>query len=199
MKTASAHLPRVVGYATVAAMLPYLAIKTAWILGSEIGVAEPGLMRTTPFVVGNLLTAGMELAGAGLALALVHRWGQRTPTWLLLFPMGVASGLLAPVMLAAPLGFLAESLTGMGATGGLDAGDGPASGLQGWVYAVVYTGFTLQGAGLAVAFAPADSHPTRRRCVADKAAVEIVDKAAESLAGRAGNTAARDGQSAWLA
>jgi hypothetical protein len=95
----------------------------------------------------------MELAGAGLALALVHRWGQRMPTWLLLFPMWVASGLLAPVMLAAPLSFLVESLTGMGATGGLDAGDGPVSGLQGWVYAVVYTGFTLQGAGLAVAFA----------------------------------------------
>jgi hypothetical protein len=153
MKFHSARLPLVVGYATVAAMLPYLAIKTAWLAGSDVGVTDPGLMRTTPFVVGNLITAGMEVAGAALALTLVHRWGRRVPAWLVLFPMWVASGLLAPVMVAAPLGFLAESLTGTAAAGGTDTGDAPMAGLQGWVYAVVYGGFILQGAGLAVAFA----------------------------------------------
>lgn len=153
MKIHSARLPLVVGYAAVAAMLPYLAIKTAWLAGSGVGVTDRGLMRTTPFVVGNLITAGMEVAGAGLALTLVHRWGRRAPAWLVLFPMWVASGLLAPVMVAAPLGFLADSLNGTAAAGGTDTGDDPMAGLQGWVYAVVYGGFILQGTGLAVAFA----------------------------------------------
>ena len=153
MKIHSARLPLAVGYATVATMLPYLAIKAAWLAGSDVGVADPGLMRTTPFVVGNLITAGMEVVGAALALTLVHRWGRTTPAWLVLFPMWVASGLLAPVMVAAPLGFLAESLTGTAAAGGADTGDGAMAGLQDWVYGVVYGGFILQGTGLAVAFA----------------------------------------------
>lgn len=148
MKPHTARLPLVVAYATVAAMLPYLAIKTAWLLGSDIGVTDPGLMRTTPFVVGNLITAAMEVTAAALALALVHDWGRRAPAWLVLFPAWVASGLLAPVMLAAPLGALAESLTQTA-----DTGDAPMAGLQGWVFAVVYSGFTLQGVGLAIAFA----------------------------------------------
>ena len=133
------------GYVTVAAMMPYLSIKTAWLLGSEIGVVQPGLMRTAPFVVGNLITAVMELTGAALALALVHRWGRRLPIWLVLLPLWVAGGLLAPVMLAAPLGFLAGNIA-------TPAADGPIDGLQGWVYGVVYAGFILQGTGLGVAF-----------------------------------------------
>lgn len=133
------------GYLTVAAMVPYLSIKTAWLLGSDIGVVESGLMRTTPFVVGNLITAAMELAGAALALALVHQWGRRLPVWLVLFPLWVATGLLAPVMLAAPLGFLAGNSAA-------PVADNPVDGLQGWVYGVVYAGFILQGAGLGVAF-----------------------------------------------
>ena len=136
---------RAAGYVTVAAMVPYLSIKTAWLLGSDIGVVQPGLMRTAPFVVGNLITALMEVAGAVLALALVHQWGRRLPAWLVLFPLWVAGGLLAPVMLAAPLGFLA----GNSAT---PVADNPIDGLQGWVYGVVYAGFTLQGVGLGVAF-----------------------------------------------
>ncbi len=126
-------------------MVPYLSIKTAWLLGSDIGVVQPGLMRTAPFVVGNLITAAMEVAGAALALALVHRWGRRLPGWLVLFPLWVAGGLLAPVMLAAPLGFLAENST-------TPVADTPIDGLHGWVYGVVYAGFILQGVGLGIAF-----------------------------------------------
>jgi hypothetical protein len=133
------------GYVTVAAMMPYLTIKTAWLLGSDIGVVQPGLMRTAPFIVGNLITALMELTGAALALALVHQWGQRLPAWLVLLPLWAAGGLLAPVMLAAPVGFLAGIST-------TPAADAPIDGLQEWVYAVVYTGFILQGTGLAIAF-----------------------------------------------
>ena len=142
VKTSTIHAA---GYVTVAAMVPYLSIKAAWLLGSDVGVVQPGLMRTAPFVVGNLITATMEVAGAVLALALVHRSGRRLPAWLVLFPLWVAGGLLAPVMLAAPLGFLAGTST-------TPVADNPIDGLQGWVYGVVYAGFILQGAGLAVAF-----------------------------------------------
>jgi hypothetical protein len=70
MTISPARLPLVVGYATVAAMLPYLAIKTAWLAGSDIGVTDPGLMRAPPFVVGNLVTAGgFIVQGVGLAVA----------------------------------------------------------------------------------------------------------------------------------
>ncbi|GAA1550103.1 hypothetical protein GCM10009741_63170 [Kribbella lupini] len=142
MKIPTSHA---VGYVTVAAMVPYLSIKTAWLLGSDIGVVDRGLMRTAPFVVGNLITAAMEIAGAALALALVHQWGRRLPVWLVLFPLWVATGLLAPVMLAAPLGFLAG-------TTAAPAADTPVDGLEGWVYGVVYAGFILQGIGLGAAF-----------------------------------------------
>ncbi|TDU91417.1 hypothetical protein EV138_5023 [Kribbella voronezhensis] len=137
--------PHVAGCVTVAAMMPYLSIKIAWLLGSDIGVVQPGLMRTAPFVVGNSITAAMELTGAALALALVHPWGRRLPAWMVLFPLWVAGGLLAPVMLAAPLGFLAGNTP-------TPAADNPIDGLQGWVYGVVYAGFILQGTGLAVTF-----------------------------------------------
>jgi hypothetical protein len=100
-------------------------------------------MRTAPFVVGNLITAVMEVVGAVLAVALVHRWGRRLPAWLVLFPLWVAGGLLAPVTLAAPVGFLA---------GNSSVADNPIDGLEGWVFGVVYTGFSLQAVGLAVAF-----------------------------------------------
>ena len=86
VKTSTIHAA---GYVTVAAMVPYLSIKTAWLLGSDVGVVQPGLMRTAPFVVGNLITATMEVAGAVLALALVHRWGRRLPAWL------VAAGVIS--------------------------------------------------------------------------------------------------------
>jgi hypothetical protein len=72
---------------------------------------------------------------------------------LVLVPMWVASGLLAPVMVAAPLGFLARSLFGgTAAAGGADAAGAAMDGLDGWVYGIVYSGFLLQGTGLAVAF-----------------------------------------------
>lgn len=142
MKISTGHAA---GYVTVAAMVPYLSIKTAWLLGSDIGVVQPGLMRTAPFVVGNLITAAMEVAGAALALALVHHWGRRLPAWLVLFPLWVAGGLLAPVMLAAPFGFLAGNSAP-------PVADNPIDGLHQWVYGVVYAGFILQGAGLGFAF-----------------------------------------------
>ncbi|WP_145814053.1 hypothetical protein [Kribbella amoyensis] len=145
MNTATA---RAIGYLTVVAMLPYLSLKTAWLLGSDLGLAQPDLMSSPAFVTGNLLTAAMELVAAVLTLALVRDWGRRLPVWSLLFPMWVAAGLLAPVMLAAPLGLAAELITGAGTASG-----DPENGLRGWVYAIVYTGFILQGLGLAAAFA----------------------------------------------
>ncbi|GAB3811399.1 hypothetical protein [Micromonospora zhanjiangensis] len=148
MTNGQPRLHRLIGYASVAAMMPYLAIKIAWLAGSDIGLDRPGIMRGGAYLTANAVTAAMELAGAVLALALVHRWGRRLPVWVLLFPFWVASGLLAPVMVAAPAAGLVEALTGSATGGGGDR----FAGLRPWVYAVVYTGFVLQGTGLALAF-----------------------------------------------
>ncbi|MFC7550917.1 hypothetical protein [Plantactinospora sp. GCM10030261] len=145
--------PRFVGYATVASMLPYLSLKVAWLAGSDIGVEGPNVMRDDTFLTANAITAGMELTAAALVLALVHQWGRRLPAWLLLFPMWAASGLLAPVMLAAPVAGLVQAIGGSTVTASATDGSAPVSDLQPWVYGLVYTGFAVQGAGLALAFA----------------------------------------------
>ncbi len=146
------HPPRlraarlVAGYGAVACALPYLGIKIVWLAGGTLGVADPGLMRDASMLALNALTAGMDLAGIGIALAFTHQWGFRIPAWLLLPPMWVASGLLVKFVVWVPiiyaLGALApDSLPRV-------AG-GP---VQPWVYAIVYVGFAGLGIGLMLAF-----------------------------------------------
>lgn len=133
---------RAVGYLTVLGTVPYLALKAAWLSGSTVGfaggsapAAEPGL------VVANAITAGMDLCVVALALALTHSWGRRLPAWLLLIPMWVGTGFLAPIAL--------EFVPAV-ATGAFDGS--PGSALEPWVRPMVYAGFTWQGVGLGVAF-----------------------------------------------
>lgn len=133
----------------IAATLPYIALKTAWILGSRVGipVGSPLLDHRTMMVVANGFTILMDSAVVVLALLLTRAWGRRVPTWLLVLPMWVASGLLLPIMTGYPLQLVA----------GLARGDGPGSGgpsfLDGWVFGVVYGGFILQGLALGTLFA----------------------------------------------
>lgn len=134
----------VLRYATIAACLPYLALKVAWISGSSIGDASAE-MRSTTYVVGNLITAGLDLVAIALVLAFTCRWGLRIPAWLLLVPMWVGTGLLAPIALGVPLGMVVQLIAGGSAM--------PAGGdLDGWVFALVYSGFTVQAILLVAAF-----------------------------------------------
>lgn len=130
---------------TIAACLPYVGLKLAWIFGSGIGGADEQMTRSS-VVVANVVTMGMDLVAIVIVLAFTYRWGRRIPAWLVLVPMWVGTGLLAPIALGLPLGVLVQLIVG-----GSPAASGAT--LDGWVFAVVYGGFTLQAVGLTIAFA----------------------------------------------
>ena len=117
-----------------------------WLGGGTVGVADVTLMRDPSMVALNVITAGMDLTGIGLALAFTHQWGLRIPAWLLLPPMWVATGLLARFIIAVPIAIVVGWL--MPAAVPRIIG-GP---VEPWVYAVVYTEFAGMGVGLIVAF-----------------------------------------------
>jgi hypothetical protein len=131
---------------TIAATLPYLALKIAWLSGSRIGVHGDD-MDSGAMAGANALTLGMDAIAALIALALARPWGLRIPAWLLVFPMWVATGFLTPIVVSAPLEALAASLSGSGPTHAQNADQ-----IAGWVYAVVYSGFGVQGIGLLLGF-----------------------------------------------
>ncbi|MEU5990737.1 hypothetical protein ABZ806_17340 [Spirillospora sp. NPDC047418] len=132
--------------ATIAACVPYLTIKIAWLSGSTVGWNDTAAARESALYVGNAVTMGMDAMAVLVALAFTFRWGRRVPAWLVLTPIWVAAGLLAPIVLAVPLGTLLQALL---SSEPVAAGD---SALQGWVFGVVYGGFTVQGLGLLTAF-----------------------------------------------
>ncbi|WP_284535884.1 hypothetical protein [Nocardioides sp. T2.26MG-1] len=134
--------------ATLLACAPYLVLKIAWLAGSSVGMASGAAgaeMHDHRYVVGNLVTVAMDLAAVALVLALTFPWGRRVPGWLLAGPVWVAAGLLAPIAVGLPVGLVLQALVG----GAPAPGD---NGLAGWVYAVVYGGFVLQGVGILGAF-----------------------------------------------
>jgi hypothetical protein len=140
------HLARVAaGYGAILCALPYLALKIVWLAGGTLGVADRRTMGAPSMFVLNLLTAGMDLVGIGIALAFTHRWGLRIPAWLLLPPMWVATGLLARFVVGVPAAVLANVLS----SNSIQVAGGP---VQPWVYVVVYIGFAGLGIGLILAF-----------------------------------------------
>ncbi len=135
----------------VAACLPYLTLKALWLSGHLVGWTAAGgkeaLLATGPTAeVANGATASMDLIAVLLLLALTLRPGRRAPAWLLLLPLWVATGLLAPIALGFPAGLLASA----GQTSGVLGRD---NGLAEWVYGLVYTGFTVQALAILAAFA----------------------------------------------
>ncbi|WP_242890573.1 hypothetical protein [Actinomadura litoris] len=132
--------------ATVAACVPYLTIKIAWLSGSTVGWNDVDAAKDSALYVGNAITMGMDAAAVLVALAFTFRWGLRIPAWAVLAPIWIAAGLLAPIAVAVPLGSALQTLTSSEPLTGTD------NALQGWVYAVVYSGFTVQGLGLLTAF-----------------------------------------------
>jgi hypothetical protein len=134
-------------YVTIAACVPYLTIKIAWLAGSTVGWNDVEAAKDSTLYVGNAITMGMDAVAVVVALAFTYPWGRRIPAWLVAVPIWIATGLLAPIVLGVPLGTVLQFLSGQPQQSG-QGGEG----LQGWVYAVVYTGFTLQGLGLLTAF-----------------------------------------------
>ena len=136
----------IVCWVTVAAMLPYLCLKLSWLSGSTIGTNGPDVVDNSTLQGLNVITLGMDCAALVVALTLTYRWGLRVPAWLLVLPMWIATGFLGTIAVAAPSAAIATVVTGAHPAAGAIAP------VQGWVYAVVYTGFAAQGVGLTTAF-----------------------------------------------
>ena len=96
-------------------------------------------------IAANAISFGMDFVAMGLALTFAHRWGLRVPAWLVLFPMWVASGFLAPAVVVAPIAIITRALA---------ANPAPSTNamLEPWVGRVVSASFAGQGAALIVAF-----------------------------------------------
>lgn len=133
------------GYGAIVFMLPYLALKIAWLSGNPIGFNDETLVGKPGMIAANVLSFGMDLVAVGLALTLTHRWGLRAPAWLVLFPMWVATGFLAPAVVVVPVAILQHLLSS-------DPSPSTNAMLQPWVGRVVGASFAGQGAGLIVAF-----------------------------------------------
>ena len=149
--TALPRSRRLLRAVAVAACLPYLTLKAAWLMGSRVGIPadSPLLDHGTGLLVANVLTVLMDCAVIVLALLLTRPWGRGVPAWLLAAPMWVATGLLAPITAGYPLQLLVHALGG--SAGGTSGGtDEPF--LHTWVFAVVYIGFIVQGLALGALF-----------------------------------------------
>ncbi|MFJ3857645.1 hypothetical protein ACIPRL_15570 [Streptomyces sp. NPDC090085] len=137
----------------LAATVPYLVLKTAWLSGSRIGIPDGSvLLEAGPFLtVANAVTLAMDACVILLVLVLTRPWGLRTPAWMLTVPVFTATGLLTPILLGFPGRLLVRAL-GFGAGPEAEAAREPF--LDSWVFIVVYTGFTVQGLALATLFVP---------------------------------------------
>ncbi|MET9466175.1 hypothetical protein ABZY44_15520 [Streptomyces sp. NPDC006544] len=144
---------KVLAAAAVAATVPYLTLKTAWLAGSHLGIPTGSmLLEPRPFViVANAVTVLMDAAVIALVLVLTRPWGARVPSWLLVVPAFVATGLLTPIGLAFPGQLLLRAL-GLGPDAAVRAAQQPF--LDPWVFHVVYTGFIVQALALAGLFVP---------------------------------------------
>lgn len=130
---------RLLAVATMAATVPYLLLKIAWLTSHSIGAVDPEVLASPTYRAANAVTLLLDLAVVGVAAALGWQWGLRLPVWLVLGPMWVATGLLVTVGMGASVaGLLVLVLpTASTAVGGVPV-------LRPWVFLVVYTGFAVQ-------------------------------------------------------
>lgn len=138
-KISSARL--IVCYAAILGTLPYLTLKASWVTGGSLGLRDPSFVDSDLMMFANLVTGGMDVVAVLLALAFTYSWGRRIPAPLVLFPIWIGTGLLAPIVLDLPV-IIAELSTAR-------LTEMP---LENWVWAVVYGGFAWQGILLLTAF-----------------------------------------------
>lgn len=134
----------------ITACLPYLCLKAAWIAGSHLGIPDHSVLLTHRAHIAAANTASILLDSCVVVLAylLTRPWGLRVQAWLLALPMWIATGLLAPVMTGYPLQLLLHTV---GSTA-KPAAPSTDPFLDTWVFAVVYTGFIVQGLALGTLF-----------------------------------------------
>lgn len=135
----------IAGYAAILFMLPYLALKVAWLSGNPIGFNDPVLVDQPGMMAANAISFGMDVVAVGLALTFAHRWGQRVWAGLVLFPMWAATGFLLPAVAVVPIAVILRALA---------AEPAPHTNamLEPWVGRVIGASFAGQGAALIAAF-----------------------------------------------
>ncbi|ANN21378.1 hypothetical protein SD37_41270 [Amycolatopsis orientalis] len=138
-KISSARL--IVCYAAILGTLPYLTLKASWVTGGSLGLRDPSFVDSDLMLFANLLTGGMDVVAVVLALAFTYSWGRRIAAPLVLFPIWIGTGLLAPIVLDLPV-IVADLMKPQPA----------GTPLENWVWAVVYGGFAWQGVLLLTAF-----------------------------------------------
>lgn len=144
------RLRRLLGIGAVLACLPYLAIKTTWLLGGRVGLLDPTFGASVTMQVANALTFAMEAVALALAVAFVAPWGRRLPAPVVLLPMWIGTGLLGGILAAIPFTIATQVLVTPAAAGGSATARVP---IAGWVFVVVYVGFAVLGLCLIAGFA----------------------------------------------
>lgn len=135
----------VVGYLIVASTLPYLTFKTIWLAGGSVGVIRTDLIHDSTMVALNLLTAGLDGVAVVLAMLLTYSWGQRVNPLYVAPPLWIGTGLLAPIAVVAPVVGIVDLF-------GTSTSSASQPIVHGWVYAIVYSGFTCEGLAISAAF-----------------------------------------------
>ncbi|CAL9406361.1 hypothetical protein [Streptomyces sp. enrichment culture] len=148
--TAPDRTRRTLRAVAIAACVPYLGLKVAWLAGSRVGIPDGSslLDHRAAVAVANGVTVLMDACVIVLAVALTRPWGRRLPAWLLTVPVWAATGLLAPIMTGFPVQLVVRALGG-----GDTTGDGDEVFLDSWVFGLVYGGFIVQGLALGALFA----------------------------------------------
>ncbi|GAB3409273.1 hypothetical protein [Flindersiella endophytica] len=133
----------VAGYAGVACASVYIGFKALWIAGVPFGLDATTLDREG-MVAGNVLTAGLAVAGVLVLLAFTHGKGRRLPAWLVLVPTWVGTGLLAPIAIV----MVTLSVLAFAGVYHWPVVEGAAP----WLHGVVYSCFSGLGICLAIVF-----------------------------------------------
>ncbi|MFI7674792.1 hypothetical protein [Actinophytocola sp. NPDC049390] len=123
-----------IGWAAVAATVPYLVLKAVWLAGGTVGLTAP-FDEPSAYVL-NAVTAAMDVVAIVVALGFTYAWGRRVPGFLVLVPIWVGTGFLVPIALLLPTMDLSQSQPF----------------LAPWVQPLVYGGFAFQGVMLTIAF-----------------------------------------------
>ncbi|OKI46556.1 hypothetical protein A6A29_27360 [Streptomyces sp. TSRI0281] len=131
---------RICGYGTAIAVMPYMLIKIAWAFGLFLPTEEMGEADWRAI---NATTAVLAAVGILLAMAFIRPWGERLPSWLIILPVWVGTGLLVPMLVLAPV-------LGPAAMSRDEQAD---SSTDFWVYEQVFVMISLVGVGIGLPLA----------------------------------------------
>ncbi|MGJ9411432.1 hypothetical protein ACHAAC_01880 [Aeromicrobium sp. CF4.19] len=135
----SARLRIVLAAAVVVGVMPYLVLKLVWMGGGRVGLLDPDFGTSSTMMAANALTVVMEGAAVALAVTCAARWRHRVPSPVLLAPLWVGTGLLAPVLVIVPLQVV---------LGTPERAPSETAPIADWVFLMVYAGFLWQGVAL---------------------------------------------------